>query len=83
LRRDSAAAVTALEKAVELSQGKEPMFLATLADAYSKVGRFADAVQTADRALGLTRQTHDVKLENKLQDDIKRYQLQQEQAKPQ
>ena len=83
LRGDSARAVTALEKAVELSQGKEPQFLAALADAYSKTGRFAEAIQTAGRALDLTLQTHDEKLEKKLRHDIGRYELEKEKAKPQ
>jgi Flp pilus assembly protein TadD len=87
LRGDSAGAVTALEKAVNLSQGKEPQFLAdladALADAYSKTGRFAEAIQTAGRALDLALQTHDEKLEKKLRDDIVRYGLEKEKAKPQ
>jgi len=82
LRGDSAGAVTALEKAVQLSQGKEPEFLAALAEAYSKSGRFAEAIQSATRALDLTHETHDGKLEQKLHEDIGRYQLEQEQAKP-
>jgi len=83
LRGDSARAVAALEKAVELSQGKEPQFLAALADAYSKTGRFAEAIQTAGRALDLVLQTHDEKLEKRLRDDIGRYELEKEKAKPQ
>jgi Flp pilus assembly protein TadD len=83
LRGDSAGAVTALEKAVELSQGKEPQFLAALADAYSKTGRFAEAIQTAGRALDLTLQRHDEKLEKQLRDDIARYEEEKEKAKPQ
>jgi Flp pilus assembly protein TadD len=83
LRGDSAQAVAALEKAVELSQGKEPQLLAALADAYSKTGRFAEAIQTAGRALDLTLRTNDEKLEKKLRDDIGRYELEKEKAKPQ
>jgi len=82
LRGDWAQAVPALEKAVELSQGKAPQFLAALADAYSKTGRFAEAIQTAGRALDLTLQAHDEKLASKLRDDIARYELEQK-AKPQ
>jgi Flp pilus assembly protein TadD len=83
LRGDSAPAVTALEKAVELSQGKEPQFLAALADAYSKTGHFAEAIQTAGRALDLALQRHDEKLEKQLRDDIARYELEKQKAKPQ
>jgi Flp pilus assembly protein TadD len=82
VRGDAAGAVTILEKAVELSGGKEPVLLATLADAYSKAGRFAEAIKTADRALALTRQADAPKLEKKLQDDIRRYQHEEEQAQP-
>ena len=83
LREDSAQAVTALEKAVELSQGKEPQFLAALADAYGKTGRFAEAIQTARRALDITLQTHDEKLEKNLRADIERYAIEKARAKPQ
>ena len=83
LHRDFAQAVTALEKAVELSQGKEPQFLAALADAYSKTGRFAEAIQAAGHALDLALQTHDEKLAKRLRDDIARYELEKEKAKPQ
>ncbi|MGP8093758.1 MAG: tetratricopeptide repeat protein [Candidatus Sulfotelmatobacter sp.] len=83
LRGDSARAVTALEKAVELSQGKQPQFLEALADAYSKTGRFVEAIQTAGRALDLALQTQDGKLEKQLRDDIARYEVEKEKAKPQ
>jgi Flp pilus assembly protein TadD len=83
LRGDSSRAVTALEKAVDLSQGKELHFLATLADAYSNAGRFAEAMQTASRALDLTLQTHDEKMEKRLQDDIEHYAIEKAKTTPQ
>jgi len=81
LRGDSAQAVTALEKAAELTQRKEPQALAALAEAYAKTGRFAEAIQTADRALEIALQTHDGRLEKRMRDDLARYGLEQEKAK--
>jgi len=74
-RGDSAGAVGALEKAVDLSQGKEWQPLATLAEAYNKAGRCAEAIQAASRALDLAQQIHDERLEKRLRDDITRYQV--------
>jgi tetratricopeptide (TPR) repeat protein len=82
LSGDYARDVTALEHAVELTRGKEPHLLAALADAYSKAGRFAEAIQTATRALDLTLQTHDDKLQKRLRDDIERYASARARAKP-
>ena len=81
LRGDSGQAATVLEKAVQLSQGKEPQALAALADAYERTGRFGEAIQTADRALELARETHDGRLEKKMRDNIARYEVEQEKAK--
>jgi len=49
--RDGAAAVRLAEQACELTQYEDPDKLDTLAAAYAEVGRFADAVATARRAL--------------------------------
>ena len=81
MHADFAQAVSALEKAVSLSQGREPQFLAALADGYSKAGRPADAVQSARRALDLALQFHDVKLQQKLREDIARYENEKEKSK--
>jgi len=70
-----------LQKAVELSQNKDPQFLAPLAEAYSKTGRFEEAIQTDERALDLTLQTHNENLEKKLRDDIERYKREKEKAR--
>jgi tetratricopeptide (TPR) repeat protein len=48
--RDGAKAVQYAERANELSQGKNPLIVATLAAAYAEVGRFPDAIQTAEKA---------------------------------
>jgi tetratricopeptide (TPR) repeat protein len=48
--RDGAKAVQYAERANELTQGKNPLIVATLAAAYAEVGRFPDAIQTAEKA---------------------------------
>ena len=82
LRGDSTRALPAFESAVELSHGREPHFLGALADAYSKAGRFAEAIQTARRALDITLQTHDETVEKTLRVDIERYAIEEAKAKP-
>ena len=55
--RNGPEAVTLAERAVELSGGREAIYLDTLAAAYAEAGRFADAIETARRGLGIaTRQ---------------------------
>jgi tetratricopeptide (TPR) repeat protein len=46
-------AIPHFEKAVQLSGGREPAMLDLLAGAYSEVGRFAEAAETARRALAI------------------------------
>lgn len=48
--RDGAEAVHLAEHACELTRYSEPMFLGTLAAAYAEVGRFSEAVSTAEKA---------------------------------
>jgi tetratricopeptide (TPR) repeat protein len=55
--RNGPEAVTLAERAVELSGGREAIYLDTLAAAYAEAGRFDDAIETARRGLELaTRQ---------------------------
>ncbi len=51
--RNGAEAVTLAERAAQLTGGREPLILDTLAAAYAEAGRFAEAVETARRALTL------------------------------
>ena len=81
LRKDFAGSVAALEKAVELSEGKDARCLAALADAYDKSGRFAEALQSARQALDLATQEHDEQTIRTLRSDLARYQ--RDAAKPQ
>ncbi len=54
--RNGKEAVRLAERAVELSGARNPAYLDTLAAAYAEVGRFADAVATAHKALELASQ---------------------------
>ncbi|MGA2243313.1 MAG: tetratricopeptide repeat protein, partial [Verrucomicrobiota bacterium] len=48
--RNGAEAVRLAERACELTQNREPLFLGTLAAAYAESGRFPEAVATAEKA---------------------------------
>jgi len=54
--RNGEEAVRLAERAVELSGARNPVYVDTLAAAYAEVGRFADAVATAHKALELASQ---------------------------
>ena len=51
--RNGAEAAELAQWGVQLSGGREPIPLGTLAAAYAEVGRFSEAVKTADRAISL------------------------------
>ena len=57
--RNGEKALELAERAIRLSNGNDPKRLGTLAAAYAEVGRFSEAVETADRAIDLA-----VRLEN-------------------
>ena len=54
--RNGAEAVEFAQRAVQFSDGKRPEILDALAAAYAEAGRFAEAVQTARKALDLAAQ---------------------------
>jgi tetratricopeptide (TPR) repeat protein len=60
--RNASEAVGFAERAVELSGGREPRTLATLAAAYAESGRFTKAIDTVNRALGLATGQGDTRL---------------------
>jgi Flp pilus assembly protein TadD len=80
---DFTAAVAPLEKAVELSKGRNVRFLSELAKAYDKTGRPAEAVTTAQQALDLAVEQHNQELEKNLRDALDGYQGDAARAKPQ
>ena len=55
--RNGAEAVALAERAAQLSGGRDPAILDTLAAAYAEAGRFPEAVETARRALALAIET--------------------------
>ncbi len=69
-------AIPHFEKAVELSGGKEPTNLDLLAAMYSEVGRYRDAVATANRALDAANAAGNSSLAQALRARIARYQSQ-------
>ena len=54
--RNGAEAIELAQRAVQLSDGREPAVLGTLAAAYAEAGRFPEAVQTARAGPGTGRQ---------------------------
>jgi Flp pilus assembly protein TadD len=80
---DFAAAVAPLEKAVELSQGKNARFLSELAEAYDKTGRPAEAVKAAQQALDLAIEQHNEQMEKQLRDALDGYRSDAARAVPQ
>jgi Flp pilus assembly protein TadD len=56
--RDSGEAVELAQRALQLSNGRAPAVLDTLAAAYAEAGRFPEAVRTARKAVDLAEQQH-------------------------
>ena len=51
--RNGPEAVTLAERACQLTEFRQPMFIGTLAAAYAEAGRFEDAVKAAEQARDL------------------------------
>src|ERR1039457_5386432 len=79
-RHSFAEAAPELEKAVELSGGNEPQSLEMLAAMYSELGRFAEAAQTARRALAIAERENDVARSQALRTRIAYYEAQRDGA---
>jgi tetratricopeptide (TPR) repeat protein len=71
--RNGAEAVALAQRAVELSGGRDPALLDTLAAAYAEAGRFPEATRTARRALDLAKQQRDSQLAQALSSRIALY----------
>jgi Flp pilus assembly protein TadD len=82
LRGDIAGAVQAFQKSVDLSDGKDDRCLAALADSYAMTGKFTEAIETARKALDRAVQEHDQQLEEKLRQDLDRYEHEAAKAEP-
>jgi hypothetical protein len=62
-----------LEEAVKLSGGRDPRILDRLAGVYAELGRFAQAVETARRALAVASEENDQQLVDALKARIASY----------
>ena len=71
--RNGAEAVDLAERAVQISDGREPAVLGTLAAAYAEAGRFPEAVQTARKALDLAVQQNKQALADSIKAKIPLY----------
>ena len=71
--RNGAEAVELAQRAVQLSGGREPAVLGTLAAAYAEAGRFLEAVKTGEQALALAGSQNNAALTDALQTRIKLY----------
>jgi hypothetical protein len=63
------------KQAVQLSHGKDPNCLRTLAAAFAETGQFIDARDTAQRALQAAGLQNNSTLANALRDEIALYEL--------
>jgi protein O-mannosyl-transferase len=71
--RDGARSVTLAVRAVQVSGGKDPNFLRTLAAARAESGQFTEAVATAETAKVLASTQSKLELASKLKEEIARY----------
>jgi protein O-mannosyl-transferase len=73
--RDGNRAIEVAEQAVQLSGGKNPVYLSTLAAACAESGRFAEAKEIARRALQAAQSQGNSTLATTLRDEIALYEL--------
>ncbi len=73
--RDGNRAIELAEQAVQLSGGKDPTYLRTLAAACAESGRFAEAIAAAEQALRIAGTEGKSALANALRDEIALYEL--------
>ncbi len=71
--RDGIKAVEFAQQAVELSGGRDPKFLRTLAAAYAASGRFSEAITTAKQAILMARMQGKSGFANVLDEDVGLY----------
>jgi tetratricopeptide (TPR) repeat protein len=68
--RDGGRAVGFAEEAVQLSGGREPLFLRTLAAAYAESGRFSEAIAVAQQAIGIANMQAKPDMAKRLENDL-------------
>jgi tetratricopeptide (TPR) repeat protein len=73
--RDGNRAIEFAKQAVQLSRGKNPNYLRTLAAAFAESGRFAEAKETARQALQAAERGSNSALATALHDEIALYEL--------
>jgi tetratricopeptide (TPR) repeat protein len=71
--RDGARAVGFAQEAVQLSGGREPRFLRTLAAAYAENGRFSEALAVAQQAVMIATMQEKTDVKNRLEKDLVLY----------
>ncbi len=71
--RNGGEAVVWAKRAVELSGGREPVLLDTLAAAYAEAGQFPDALQTAEKALDMATKRKNWSLAKAIETKIELY----------
>ena len=71
--RDGARAVTLATRAVQVSGGRNPSFVRTLAAAHAEVGQFAEAAATAEAAKALANTQSKPELARRLEEEITLY----------
>ena len=71
--RNGEEAVEIARRADQLSGGREPAILGTLAAAYAEAGRFSEALQTARKALDLAAQQNKQPLAKSIRAQIRLY----------
>jgi tetratricopeptide (TPR) repeat protein len=71
--RDGARAVGLAQEAVQLSSGRDPLFLRTLAAAYAESGRFAEALTVAQQAIVMANMQGKTDVVNRVKEDLLLY----------
>jgi tetratricopeptide (TPR) repeat protein len=71
--RDGIKAVEFAQQAIELSGGKDPNFLRTLAAAYAESGRFSEAITTAKQAILIATMQGNSRFAKVLEEDVGLY----------
>jgi Flp pilus assembly protein TadD len=80
--RDGAKAVDLAQRAVQLSSGRDPSFLRTLAASYAESRRFPEAILTAERGAETANAQGKSALANAIEGDITLYRVNSPLRKP-